>query len=166
MNDIKIISVFHKEYKYNKECQWITPISVGNFSGGDFFLSDKNGENISHLNYTYAELTALYWMWKNISVEYYGLCHYRRYFNFCNKSINSFEDFFSEHQNIAAINILKDYDVILSRPIQLNSSMESHYKECHVAEHYDIFIEEIKNLYPKNMNEINTIKTFYLQKVK
>ena len=45
-------------------------------------LHDDVGESISHLNPQYCELTAQYWAWKNIDAEYYGFCHYRRYFNF------------------------------------------------------------------------------------
>lgn len=43
---------------------------------------DDAGENISRQNPMYCELTAQYWAWKNVDAEYYGFCHYRRYFNF------------------------------------------------------------------------------------
>lgn len=51
---------------------------------------DDDGENISSKHYQYAELTALYWAWKNIDsscngLEYIGLNHYRRYFAFNDK---------------------------------------------------------------------------------
>lgn len=43
---------------------------------------DDTGNNISDQNALYCELTTQYWAWKNIDAEYYGFCHYRRYFDF------------------------------------------------------------------------------------
>ncbi len=43
---------------------------------------DDDGENISERNPLYCELTTQYWAWKNIDAQYYGFCHYRRYFDF------------------------------------------------------------------------------------
>lgn len=49
-------------------------------------FDDDGMDNISSENPVYNELTAQYYMWKNInSYEYYGICHYRRYFNFGEK---------------------------------------------------------------------------------
>lgn len=45
-------------------------------------LHDDVGDNISKKNPMYCELTAQYWAWKNDDADYYGFCHYRRYFSF------------------------------------------------------------------------------------
>lgn len=47
-----------------------------------YAMRDCDGENISDLNPMYCELTTQYWAWKNVDAEYYGFCHYRRYFDF------------------------------------------------------------------------------------
>lgn len=43
---------------------------------------DSTGDNISEKNPMYCELTAQYWLWKNVDADYYGLCHYRRFMSF------------------------------------------------------------------------------------
>jgi hypothetical protein len=44
-------------------------------------IFDDEGSNISYLNYTFAELTALYFIWKNIDCEFLSVTHYRRFWN-------------------------------------------------------------------------------------
>lgn len=39
---------------------------------------DNRGEHISEKNREYAEITAVYWVWKNSDAEYKGISHYRR----------------------------------------------------------------------------------------
>lgn len=47
-------------------------------------LGDNTGDNISEYRYFLNEYTVMYWAWKNIDADYYGLCHYRRYLNLNN----------------------------------------------------------------------------------
>ena len=43
---------------------------------------DNTGENISERRNSFCEFTVQYWAWKNVQADYYGICHYRRYFSF------------------------------------------------------------------------------------
>lgn len=82
MPNIKILVCAHKK-DYVRQDDVYMPIQVGKaISGFDLgFQGDDTGDNISDRNDWYAELTAMYWAWKNLKgVDYIGLCHYRRYF--------------------------------------------------------------------------------------
>ncbi len=82
--NIKILISCHKDTAYLKSNIW-QPIQLGCKNTDKRLpemLYDNAGENISALNPMYCELTAQYWAWKNMDADYYGFCHYRRYFSF------------------------------------------------------------------------------------
>ncbi|MBQ2830440.1 MAG: DUF4422 domain-containing protein [Oscillospiraceae bacterium] len=51
-------------------------------TGNATIPGDHTGEHISERRNSMCELTVQYWAWKNYDADYYGLCHYRRYFSF------------------------------------------------------------------------------------
>lgn len=50
--------------------------------GSSNIQGDNTGDNISNMRDKLGEFTVQYWAWKNINLDYYGLCHYRRYLSF------------------------------------------------------------------------------------
>lgn len=81
---IRIFVTTHKNVD-TFESSILQPVQVGAKTPRRRLLwayQDDSGKNISDLNAEYCELTTQYWAWKNIDAEYYGFCHYRRYFDF------------------------------------------------------------------------------------
>lgn len=82
---INIYVSMHKD-SYVPPVKQLIPIQVGaaiSDSRISNVLYDDIGDNISAKNKRYCELTAQYWVWKNVKdADYYGFWHYRRYFSF------------------------------------------------------------------------------------
>lgn len=88
MKKVKILVCCHKK-DLMLDVDPYFPIHVGK-NNSDLEMNmqgDNTGDNISSKNYSYCELTAMYWAWKNMKdIDYIGLCHYRRYFDFHNNT--------------------------------------------------------------------------------
>ncbi|MCA8883535.1 MAG: DUF4422 domain-containing protein [Rhodobacteraceae bacterium] len=82
--EIFLAVCYHKEAE-RIETDLLRPVHVGRAGAAaplPGMIGDDTGPNISARNAQWCELTALYWMWKNVSAQQYGLMHYRRLFNF------------------------------------------------------------------------------------
>lgn len=80
---IKLFVTTHKDVALPPAARLYAPVQVG--PKGTRFpwaAQDDSGDNIARLNPMYCELTTQYWAWKNTRADYYGFCHYRRYFDF------------------------------------------------------------------------------------
>ena len=80
--NVKILVCCHKQDVMASQEPYM-PIHVGKALHPELDLGiqgDNTGDNISEKNPLYCELTALYWVWKNVDADYKGLFHYRRAF--------------------------------------------------------------------------------------
>ena len=133
-------------------------------------ICDNDGDNISELNPMYCEMTAQYYVWKNVNLDYYGFCHYRRYFSFAKNrftedeygnviesypSDSMIEKYGLDDETIG--DLIKKYDVLISERKNLQglaepcSTVREHYKNAphlHV-EDFDLMIEIIDEKYPE-----------------
>lgn len=83
---------------------------------------DDTYDTISYKNPFYCELTALYWMWKNVDCTNIGLCHYRRFFvNVANNEV--FPVSISELDSL-----LEAADIIVPHVSYLKTTVKKHYE--------------------------------------
>ena len=138
--DTRIYCVTHKQFT-PPDMEGYYPLQVGSALCGDLgYLSDNTGDNISEKNKSYCELTGIYWIWKNISCDIVGICHYRRYFV-------KDEDFLTKEY---IEDTLKKYDIIVSHSGGTDkSSLWEHYAANHSEADMNICREVVGDMYPE-----------------
>lgn len=172
MSNIKILISCHKPADHPKS-QLMLPIQVGAAIAKKRLpgmLYDDQGESISEKNPMYCELTAQYWAWKNLDADYYGFCHYRRYFSFSKEQFKedpwgnilhpyidrkAIEDY--ELNDQAIQELVEQYDVItttrkdLRKMPQHFQSVDDQYKKTTRLHYKDLktVLEIIEEKYPE-----------------
>lgn len=162
MNSKIIVCAHKKDFTLSNELYM--PLQVGKAcSNIDLEIQGDNiGDNISIKNPNYCELTGLYWAWKNLKdIDYIGLAHYRRYFNWKNNNISYTPTQFlsSGNPEVNPIDYLGNYDIILPKPHSLINSIADTYIHAHIIEDFYILNRVILKLYPEYQETI--IKFFY-----
>ena len=119
------------EYKLQVGCK-LTDIRIG-----DYF--DDEGISISDRNKQYCELTGLYWLWKNISDDVVGVCHYRRHFIL--------------PQNWESLVRSDNVDAVLPVPLYVSPTVKDNYCERHVKKIWDDMIDIIKEKHSEMLED-------------
>lgn len=118
------------------------PIDLG-------YLVDDLGENISQKNNSYCELTAQYWAWKNLSSDFVGLSHYRRYFKGTQRGPNS-KMILSEGD---ARTLLGRSELVLAKPRNyMIETIESHYVNSHFGEDLEVVRDALNAVAPETVS--------------
>lgn len=158
---IKILVGYHKPSVLLKS-NILTPIHLGRvlatqeskdgrMSSKDYqwmlghMIGDDTGDNISHLNRQFCELTALYWAWKNYErmgdPDYIGFLHYRRQFifnpyfdkktyHYGQKPISKITpDYVTEHCMLDedVLNAINGVDIVYVKPYVTEDSVIDNY---------------------------------------
>src|SRR5690606_7919765 len=149
----------HKEYEMPSD-EGYDPVHVGKELNGKElgFIGDNEGDNISALNPYYCELTGLYWMWKNTDASFYGLAHYRRYF----QPVDGAKVVSVKGEKVASTSsltgLLSDFDIVLAKPRNYwVETIESHYKNAHHIEDLDKLRSVIADLYPEYVPSLEAV---------
>lgn len=136
--------------------------------GETTLVKDNTGDNISAKNKSYCELTTQYWAWKNTDYDYYGFCHYRRYFSFSDETLEesewgTIEYPFINQKAIKELHInekdiydkVKDHDFLIARGINTKElkakNVREHYENAPELniEDFDIMMRVIEQKYPE-----------------
>lgn len=125
---------------------WEIPIQVGAELTSKVIcdVRDNAGEHISQKNREYCELTALYWIWKNTSSDYAGLCHYRRHFEL-------------DGQQILKLGA-SDIDVIVTVPILNFPSVGAVYGQDHIRKDWEIMVDGIEEICPEYLESARLVQ--------
>jgi Domain of unknown function (DUF4422) len=169
----KIFIVTHKALPLINNALYI-PIQVGNNDSISQIVRDNTEDNISSKNDNFCELTASYWINKNIDdCEFVGICHYRRFFNFFPSIFNfspsrqkkilakDFEKTRTFNASIEKTNeeissILKKYDCIMLRAYKIKEGLSASYynPKGHRKSDWETTVAIIKELYPEYTESI------------
>lgn len=118
---------------------YICPIQVGAVFTDKVIadVRDNLGDNISHKNRNYCELTGTYYAWKNSRTSYKGLCHYRRIFDI------------SKEQLQTLINRHEDVDVILPYPSVHYPDISGQHKRYINEDDWNAMLMAMKEVAPE-----------------
>jgi hypothetical protein len=116
---------------------YIVPIQVGAALTKQKIaeVRDDTGENISDRNRRYSEMTAFYWMWKNATADYLGICHYRRLFVDLDKIVGKLQT--------------TDIDAVLPLPTLCEKSVYEDYLLKHIPTVWQPMMEVLKEFSPE-----------------
>lgn len=135
---------------------------------GVHLAGDDTGDNISLRKNQYSELTVQYWAWKNAQADYFGLCHYRRYFSFTNTVMRADDqgtvNFRSMDTCIRRAELLNEdrarkeilpYDIVLTTPFDVRRhgclNLYEQFERAQLGmkrEYLEKAVELLRQMYP------------------
>jgi hypothetical protein len=143
--DLAIYEVNHIKDKQLKQWAslsvWETPIQVGAALTDKRIaeIRDDTGDNISAKNPRYAEMTAVYWLWKNTSHDYKGIAHYRRHLTLSDAQINALSK--------------GKVDAVLPLPYLCCPNAISHYGRFVSKEVVEVLLAALRVLYSARLDD-------------
>lgn len=172
----KILVAHHKEF-WTLKSSIFEPIHLGksNSSVNLNMIGDNTGDNISHKNQNYCELTAMYWAWKNLKTDFIGFYHYRRFLNLDEEALkpnqpreviikSMTKEVIEKHHlcnDDKIYSLMNEYDLVVPLKYYLSSNIATQYVLHHINEDWKILIEVILEKHSTYNSLINEV--FYQQ---
>ncbi len=163
-----LFSIYYKPFMV-PEVPFVHPIQAGRAIHEGFGIEgDDTGDNISHLNQNWVELTAAYYIWKNYSssqLPYWGLVHYRRYFTLP-LGLNPFKRIYSLKASKETFSrvLSPKLEAYISKQLEAGKiilpkryhmyklkrwSVKQQYIRDHDADAWNLMEKAVKTLYPE-----------------
>lgn len=143
--DIKIIVATHKKIKLPTDEIYL-PLQLGAANSESIGIQgDNQGINISSRHNMFAELTGLYWAWKNLQAYYIGLVHYRRFFK--GNGVEGVQNIANRYD---IEKLLCQAPILL--PVKRNYYLETVYSQfahAHNVQNLDLAGEIVQEKYPE-----------------
>ena len=131
------------------------------------YTRDDTGNNISHKNPNYCELTVHYWFWKNCKSDIVGLNHYRRYFDFSfmnslflpERQFMDINEFLQQPYEFPEnlVSLLDKYDIILPPKRNWPYKIVTQYSIFHIVNDMNILREVMHDLFPDYLPDFDML---------
>ncbi len=158
---------------------YIVPVGLGDKQFPANWLIEKKGENISHLNKHYGQLTMFYWLWKNKinqmhAEDFIGSCEHRLLWLdklYEEKQKYSFDSLYSKLLS-PKNKVFEEIDLIQLKPTTFkNRTVLEDFEECHNTKILRDMIEFLpksdQNNFLKHLNQnVLYIGPMFITKVK
>jgi len=144
-------SIYDKECDSNELLEYEKYIQVGASLTDTRIceIIDCEGDNISHKNKRFCELTAMYWAWKNDVVsDYKGISHYRRRFVFNEDEYGKFNS--------------NSIDFVVTVPVVNFDTVKVQFARDHSEQMWEITKEAICKIYPEYKDDFIAVENGYI----
>lgn len=151
-NKIVVAVATHKPYQMPSDGVYL-PIHVGAALHPGVccdMQADDEGENISSKNGSYCELTALYWLWKNVDADAKGLVHYRRHLGSPDAARRKADDPFDRLATGKELgDLLSNHQaVVAKRRNYYIETVYNHYSQTFDGGQFDVCRDVICDMHP------------------
>lgn len=149
--EIKLFVVTHKDNGIGYPGR--TYIHVGDGACPEGMLCDAVGDNIAAKNRNYCELTAVYWIWKNVSCNIVGIEHYRRVFGLDIFDLKNY----CILKPVKIKKFLQHYDVICTKRVKFKDTLLNRYRRYFDEKDFDVIKDIIREKYPDDLHAFDDV---------